>query len=255
MSFLKDFKDLKKDISVAVEENATATISETVAEPVQKSNVGESVAEASDVTVIAEGAVIHGDMESAGSISVHGTIYGHIKCAKKLIVTGRVLGNLTAGEIFINKASVDGEVVSEGNLKIGSGSVVLGDIYGKTAVIAGAIKGEIDIKGPVIIDNTAVVKGNIKSSSVQINNGAVIEGYCTQCYHDIDVNAIFNDTFPEKAQESVAESVNVQESSVMQEMPVMPEEMQMNSMEEMPVEDTGFDLEAMLRAQEENVNN
>lgn len=240
MSFLKDFKDLKKDISVAVEEENGMGMTSEMAEAPQAAPVENTAAKnsASDVTVIAEGAVIHGDMESEGSISVHGTIYGHIKCAKKLIVTGKVLGNLNAGEIFINKASVDGEVVSEGNLKIGGGSVVLGDIYGKTAVVAGAVKGEIDIKGPVIIDNTAVIKGNIKSSSVQINNGAVIEGYCTQCYHDVDVNAIFNDTFPEKAAAAAQEA-----APAAQEMPVVQEEIP--AAQEAMEEAAAFNLEEM----------
>ena len=34
--------------------------------------------------------------------------------------------------------------------------------------------------------------GNIKSRSVQINNGAVIEGFCSQCYADVDVQSLFN---------------------------------------------------------------
>ena len=216
MSFLKDFKDLKKDISMVADENenigADSEMSEIVTgetenhnENLQRRNNVSQEAQnyiSEDVTVIAGGAVVHGDMQSEGSMSVYGTVYGNITCDKKLIVAGQVSGNLNAGEIFINKAEIDGEVVSEGNLKIGSGSVVLGNIFGKTAVIAGAVKGEIDIHGPVIIDNTAVIKGNIKSSSVQINNGAVIEGYCTQCYHDVDVNDIFKDTFQEKMTET-----------------------------------------------------
>ena len=225
MSFLKDFKDLKKDISMVADENenigADSEMSEIVTgetenhnENLQRRNNVSQEAQnyiSEDVTVIAGGAVVHGDMQSEGSMSVYGTVYGNITCDKKLIVAGQVSDNLNAGEIFINKAEIDGEVVSEGNLKIGSGSVVLGNIFGKTAVIAGAVKGEIDIHGPVIIDNTAVIKGNIKSSSVQINNGAVIEGYCTQCYHDVDVNDIFKDTFQEKMTE--APSVTEEEVS------------------------------------------
>ena len=131
-------------------------------------------------------------MESTGSIAVYGTVNGSINCQKKLIAGGSVDGDIHAAEIFINKANVDGNVISEGNLKIGSGSVIVGDVYGQTAVIAGAVKGEIDIKGTVIIDNTAVIRGNIKSRSVQINNGAVIEGFCSQCYADIDVQGLFD---------------------------------------------------------------
>ena len=54
------------------------------------------------------------------------------------------------------------------------------------------IKGDIDVQGPVVVDTSAVVMGNIKSRSVQINNGAVIEGFCSQCYSDVDVQSLFN---------------------------------------------------------------
>ena len=71
------------------------------------------------------------------------------------------------------------------------GSVIVGNITATSAVIAGAIKGDIDVQGPVVVDTSAVVMGNIKSRSVQINNGAVIEGFCSQCYSDIDVESLF----------------------------------------------------------------
>ncbi len=51
-------------------------------------------------------------------------------------------------------------------------------------------RGDIDVQGPVVVDTSAVVMGNIKSRSVQINNGAVIEGFCSQCYADIDVESL-----------------------------------------------------------------
>ena len=56
MSFLKDFKDLKKDISVAVEEeNGNAIPAEMPVETAPRANVSEPKTEtASDVTVIAE---------------------------------------------------------------------------------------------------------------------------------------------------------------------------------------------------------
>ena len=56
------------------------------------------------------------------------------------------------------------------------------NIAAQSAVIAGAVKGDIDVHGPVVLDTSAIVMGNIKSKAVQINNGAVIEGMCSQCY-------------------------------------------------------------------------
>jgi len=71
--------------------------------------------------------------------------------------------------------------------------VVVGNISATSAVIAGAVKGDIDVCGPVILDTTAIVMGNIKSKSVQINNGAVIEGMCSQCYADVSPTSFFED--------------------------------------------------------------
>lgn len=71
------------------------------------------------------------------------------------------------------------------------GSVIIGNITATSAVIAGAVKGDIDVQGPVVVDTSAVIMGNIKSRSVQINNGAVIEGFCSQCYSDVDVESLF----------------------------------------------------------------
>ena len=69
--------------------------------------------------------------------------------------------------------------------------MIIGNISATSAVIAGAVKGDIDVQGPVVIDTSAVIMGNIKSRSVQINNGAVIEGFCSQCYAEIDVEGLF----------------------------------------------------------------
>ena len=82
-------------------------------------------------------------------------------------------------------------MTTTGTAKVGVGSVIIGNISATSAVIAGAVKGDIDVQGPVVVDTSAVVMGNIKSRSVQINNGAVIEGFCSQCYADVDVEGLF----------------------------------------------------------------
>ena len=48
------------------------------------------------------------------------------------------------------------------------------------------------------VRSSAIVMGNIKSKSVQINNGAVIEGMCSQCYADVSPTSFFDDYKPEK---------------------------------------------------------
>ena len=151
-----------------------------------------SVPVSDEVSTITEGTVIKGDIISNGSLDIRGSVEGNIGCNGKIVVTGTVTGNSNASEFFADAAKVEGEIVSSGTVKIGLGSVIIGNVSSASAVIAGAIKGDIDVQGPVVVDTSAVVMGNIKSRSVQINNGAVIEGFCSQCYSDVDVEGLFD---------------------------------------------------------------
>ena len=135
--------------------------------------------------IITAGMVITGDVSSEGSMDLVGTINGNIDILGKLNITGYINGNSKAAEIFAEGAKINGEIMSEGSVKIG-------------AAIAGAVKGDIDVQGPVILDSSAIVMGNIKSKSVQINNGAVIEGMCSQCYAEVSPTSFFDDYKPEK---------------------------------------------------------
>ena len=151
-----------------------------------------------ETAVITAGMVITGDVSSEGSMDLVGTINGNIDILGKLNITGYINGNSKAAEIFAEGAKINGEIVSEGSVKIGASSVVIGNITATSAAIAGAVKGDIDVQGPVILDSSAIVMGNIKSKSVQINNGAVIEGMCSQCYADVSPTSFFDDYKPEK---------------------------------------------------------
>lgn len=126
-----------------------------------------------------------------------GTVNGNLDILGKLNITGTIQGNSKAAEIYAEGAKITGEVNSAGSVKIGQSSVVIGNITATSAVVAGAVKGDIDVQGPVILDTTAIVMGNIKSKSVQINNGAVIEGMCSQCYAEVNPISFFDDYKPE----------------------------------------------------------
>ncbi|MGN0435450.1 MAG: polymer-forming cytoskeletal protein [Wujia sp.] len=156
----------------------------------QESNIDSILSD--DTTYITKGTTIKGSIETEGGIDIIGIVDGDVICGGKLIVGGVIKGNVTAGQIYANAAKIEGEINSEGSVKIGVGSVVVGNLSSTSAVIAGAVNGDIDVHGPVIVDSTAVIMGNIKSRSVQINNGAVIEGFCSQCYSEIDVKSFFD---------------------------------------------------------------
>lgn len=165
----------------------TVTAKPVVEETAKKDTISDETA------IITAGLRIKGDVESSGSIELLGSVEGNVVCKGKLIVSGVINGNSSSADFYANNATINGDIVSEGPAKLGNDSVVKGNLSATSAVIAGAIKGDIDVHGPVVVDTSAIVMGNIKSKSVQINNGAVIEGFCSQCYSDNSPKKFFGD--------------------------------------------------------------
>ncbi len=229
MSFFKDIKDeleqavneidateqteeedlfADSDADEEVDEELLANILEDepkTEEPVKQEEISEPKAEEAavpqeektqrehteGVTVITKGTTINGSIISDCALDVMGTINGDIECLGKLTISGKVSGNSIASEVFVNTERLEGSITSEGSVKIAQKTIVIGDITASSAVLAGAVKGEIDVAGPVVLDSTAIIKGNIKAKSVQMNNGAVMEGFCSLSYSDIPIDDIF----------------------------------------------------------------
>ena len=53
------------------------------------------------------------------------------------------------------------------------------------------------VQGSVIVDSTAVIVGNITSKSIQINNGAIVNGSCHQTGVDEDIKKFFTEGIEE----------------------------------------------------------
>lgn len=173
-----------------VEEN-TMVIDNTISNETVNETSEERRVAIDETSVITQGLTIKGNLESNGNVEILGTIEGDIDCLGKLNVAGTIIGNSKASEVFCDAAKITGEICASGTVKVGQSSVIIGNVIATSAVIAGAVKGDIDVKGPVILDASAIVMGNIKSKSVQINNGAVIDGKCSQVYAEVNPVAFF----------------------------------------------------------------
>ncbi len=71
-----------------------------------------------------------------------------------------------------------GEINSEANLVIGETGKVDADITVGSISISGEVKGNVTAKSKVSIHAPAVVRGNIKSPSLTIEEGVLFEGNC-----------------------------------------------------------------------------
>ncbi len=145
-----------------------------------------------NVTVIAKGTKIVGSINSDSSLQINGIVTGDIECLGTLSVNGLVEGNSVASDIYAANSRIEGNLTSKGTVNLSTGTVVIGNIEASSAVIAGAVKGQMNVNGPVVLDSTAIVKGDIKAKSVQINNGAVIDGRWALSYATVDIDSFFD---------------------------------------------------------------
>lgn len=184
----------KQEGSEMKDENMTNDMSDTdnsVTAGMSERTDGGEVYNSEETTVITKGTTINGGIKSDTSLIVKGVIEGDVECQGKLTVTGRVAGNSTASEIYVNTPRLNGNLVSKGSVKVDVGTVVIGNISSASVVVAGAVKGDIDVNGPIVVDSTAVVQGSIIGKSIQINSGAVVDGMCSLRYADVDLDTFF----------------------------------------------------------------
>jgi cytoskeletal protein CcmA (bactofilin family) len=102
------------------------------------------------------------------------------KPAKQQVTTlGKTLsfkGTLFADEDMVVLGRVEGAIEHTGNLQIGVGGVVAGDVTAKTVTIKGTVEGDIEASDSVLVALGAVVKGDIKAPRISIVEGAEFNG-------------------------------------------------------------------------------
>lgn len=197
-NFESDFDSNLDHMLEEVEETQTPKEEPVYTPPVVERKMPEmsrpsSKSVSGEVSVLTESMIINGNIATEGALEVRGRIVGNVEALGKLNITGEIQGNSQAAEIYAEGARITGELRSHGSIKVGQNAVVLGNVYANSAVVAGAVRGDLDIRGPVILDSSAIVMGDIKSKSVQINNGAVIEGMCSQCYAEVNPTSFFEE--------------------------------------------------------------
>ncbi len=97
-------------------------------------------------TIVGRGSIIEGTVTVQSSLRVDGKIIGTVNVADSLIV------------------GKDGEI--EGEVRV------------KNAVIGGKVKNKIIASGKVVLEAKSVVYGEVKTSRLVIDEGAVFEGRC-----------------------------------------------------------------------------
>lgn len=100
--------------------------------------------ENNELTILSSGVVLEGNMKCSGNIRVDGTI--------------------------------NGDIVAEGNITIGTNGKVIGEISAKDINIGGKVDGIVRAQNKVILESKTILKGEIITKILVIEAGAQFDG-------------------------------------------------------------------------------
>lgn len=129
-----------------------------------------------DVTVIAAGTTIVGDVNTAGGLKVGGDIKGNVKVATKLELTGKVIGDIEAEDAEITNSIIRGNISVKKVITVDGTSTVVGDVAAQNCKIDGKIKGNLTVEERGHFESHATLVGNLISGTVIIDEGAMLKG-------------------------------------------------------------------------------
>lgn len=91
----------------------------------------------------------------------------------------KVEGDVNAvGNVYV-LGSVNGTITTDQQVTVGENAEVMADIKSDSAVIAGKVKGKLSITKSLSLKATAHITGDIHTESIEIENGAKVNGQLT----------------------------------------------------------------------------
>ena len=122
------------------------------------------------ISIIGPGMHIVGDCDTTDTIRIEGTIEGSVRAEKAVVV--------------------------------GKGGRVNGDIQTQDAVIAGMVKGALDVDSRLELQSTCVIDGEIRATRLKLDEGGIVNGTVSIGRKDVgggQVAAMPEPPAPEKA--------------------------------------------------------
>ena len=99
-------------------------------------------------------------------------------------------GNVSVDGSLLIYGTVNGNIESHGSVRTAKGSKVKGDIIGNEAHICGSVEGNLIIDGKIILGSESQLTGNLKSGTLVIEEGAKFAGTCDMAEYSTKQSAL-----------------------------------------------------------------
>ena len=145
---------------------------------VETASVTDEVSVVKTPTIISSETVLQGNVNGSNDLEVCGQIIGDITVEGMVkVLSGAVTGNIKATKIFIKDSIIDGNIDSDSMIDIIGKSEIKGNIKGGDIVISGRCKGNIVASEHLKLLERAMIRGDLQTKLIRIEDGAILEGY------------------------------------------------------------------------------
>ncbi|MEG0898940.1 MAG: polymer-forming cytoskeletal protein, partial [Oscillospiraceae bacterium] len=160
------------DISVAEEKSKDikANMEKVIFHP----DVIEDIS--TEITMITKGTEIVGKISSTNGIVIGGAIKGDVDSTHNITISGRVEGKVKCKTADLSDCDVIGDVTATEHVRITEKTKIDGNIKTCSIEIDGKVKGNIISTTSVHIMRNALVIGDIITSKLSIEEGAMVQG-------------------------------------------------------------------------------
>ena len=123
-------------------------------------------------------------------------VTSHIQRIETIVGRGsHVTGDMIVqGSIHVN-GEVDGSVRATGFVTVSETGIIHGGLEGEYAIVGGVVEGDVQVKGKVVLSKYAKLKGDIVSSRLIIEDGAVFEGKSSMAATSVTENDVPDELF------------------------------------------------------------
>lgn len=100
-----------------------------------------------------------------------------------------IVGDCDTTDTIRIEGRVEGSVRAEKAVVIGKGGCVNGNIQTQDAVIAGMVRGALDVDSRLELQSTCVIDGEIRATRLKLDEGGVVNGTVSIGRKDVDGGA------------------------------------------------------------------
>ncbi|MEG0275546.1 MAG: polymer-forming cytoskeletal protein [Coprobacillus sp.] len=170
------FFDRYFDNDTAVENESETGILNSKVE-VESNGVYNEISVTKTPSVISSGTVIQGNLNADNDIEVYGQVIGNIVSTGVVKVDGgSITGDIKANKILVKRSVIQGNLDSESMIDVVDDTQVTGMISGLDIVLNCQCKGNIYAGERLRLLESSIVKGDIQTKTIKIEEGSRVEG-------------------------------------------------------------------------------